>query len=206
MGTLEGWQLYQAQDALVKRIHFTISAAAWPDRLYSRFLLGCAARKAGVCSLFGDLRCRRNYDFGLALIQLNLAANCDCVISQRPQELFSCLRNVLRRHETSKDLLGVVAAKVQKCVALLGDAYLLDKAANTDIRSDVLFCLLWQNRCRSRACPRMEESMLFAGQCTIPPREGGPPFPRPLRWTRARYTSVANSFPSLSPELHLGSN
>ena len=37
----------QTQDALVNVFGIsTISAAAWPDRFYSRCLLGCAARKA----------------------------------------------------------------------------------------------------------------------------------------------------------------
>lgn len=48
----------------------------------------------------------------------------------------------------------------------------------------------------SCARPRVEESMLFAGQCTT---EGGPPVPPPLRWAKGGSASVANSFPSLFP-------
>ena len=39
-----------------------------------------------ACSLFDDLRRRRNHDLWLTLIQLNLAGNRDWAIGQRPQE------------------------------------------------------------------------------------------------------------------------
>ena len=47
------------------------------------------------------------------------------------------------RHEASENLIRVVPAKVQECVALLGDAYLLDNAAHANVFSDVIPCLLW---------------------------------------------------------------
>ena len=85
---------------------------------------------------------------GLPLYSSILAANCDYVISQRPQKLFSPnMGNVLRGHEPRENVIRVVAAKVEICVALLGDAYLFDKAATLTL-SDVIPCLLRQNgRC-----------------------------------------------------------
>jgi hypothetical protein len=58
-----------------------------------------------ACSLFDDLRWRRNHHFGLTFIQLNLAGDGAWTISQRPQELFSSdLGNVLRWRETREYL------------------------------------------------------------------------------------------------------
>ena len=95
-----------------------------------------------ACSLFDDLRRQRITISGLPLYKLNLAGNGDWAISQRPQELFSAdVGNVLHGHKTSKDLLWVVAAKVQKGVALLRNAYLLNQPPHTNGLSDVNLCL-----------------------------------------------------------------
>ena len=48
--------------------------------------------------------------------------------------------------------------------------------------------------------------MLFAGQCTVPLEKEARHFPGPYDGQGRDSASVANSFPSLSPELHLGSN
>ena len=53
--------------------------------------------------------------------------------------------NILLRHETREDLPRVSAAKVEKYVALFGDAYLFDKAAHTNALPDMILRLFWQN-------------------------------------------------------------
>ena len=50
-----------------------------------------------------------------------------------------------------KTCLGIAPAEVEEGVALLGKANLFYKAANTNILSDVLFCLLRQDRFRLAA-------------------------------------------------------
>jgi hypothetical protein len=55
-------------------------AQKWRD--YARAMKACEAKeKTKNCSLFDDLLWRGYHDFGLALMELNLAGNCDCVIS-----------------------------------------------------------------------------------------------------------------------------
>ena len=66
--------------------------------------------------------------------------------------------NVLCRHEASKNLIGVVPAEVQKCVALPGDAYLLNHSSDADILSDVVLGLFWQNRgCLAISCGQQND-------------------------------------------------
>jgi hypothetical protein len=66
-------------------------------------------------------------------------------------------------------VIRVSPAEVEKGVALLGKTNLFDKAANTNILPDVLFCLLWQDRCRlavnrSQQDDREEQANRVAGE------------------------------------------
>jgi hypothetical protein len=56
----------------------------------------------------------------------------------------------LRRRESCEDLLRPSSSE-EETVAVLGKANLFNKAAHTGVFSDVVFCLLWQNRCCTAA-------------------------------------------------------
>lgn len=91
-------------------------------------------RPQNSCSLLSDLRWRRNDDLGSAFIQLDLACNCNWVVSQGLQEFLSSDSSYARScHVAREDLIRIMSAEVEKGVAFLGDAHLLNQAANTDI-------------------------------------------------------------------------
>jgi hypothetical protein len=110
------------------------------------------------CSLFYDLRWRRNHDLWPSFVKLYFPRDGDWIVSQGFEELLaSYCGNILRRNKSSEDLLRVSLAEIDKGVALLGKAYLLDKAANAGVFADVIFRLLWQNGRRVTADARQQK-------------------------------------------------
>jgi len=76
-------------------------------------------------------------------MQFDLSRDRNRIATQGFQELLSPYGgNALRRDESCKDLPRRSPSKVEKSIALLGKAHLFNKAADTGILADVIFCLL----------------------------------------------------------------